>query len=61
MGSAPVLWAEASDDDRDRAEDTEAHCSVDETFAERRLRRWLKGMFGGRQERPYDPGDREET
>jgi hypothetical protein len=61
MGSAPLLWTEASDDDRDKAEDTEAHGSVDETFAERRLRRWLKGMFGGRQERQDEPGDREET
>ena len=42
-----VVWAEAPDDDRDEAADTEAHGEVDETFASRRLRRWLKGMFGG--------------
>jgi hypothetical protein len=64
MGNRTMLWAEGSDDDRDKAEDTEAHGSVDETFAERRLRRWLKGMFGGkleRQDRPGDePGNREE-
>jgi hypothetical protein len=64
MGHAAVLWAESSDDDRDKADDTEAHGAVDETFAERRLRRWLRGMFGGKLERqdPGDePGDREES
>jgi hypothetical protein len=64
MSHAAVLWAESSDDDRDKADDTEAHGAVDETFAERRLRRWLRGMFGGKLER-QDPGDergdREET
>ena len=40
-----VFWADAPDDERD--EETEAHGKVDETFASRRLRRWLKGMFGG--------------
>jgi len=40
-----VVWADAPDDERD--EETEAHGKVDETFASRRLRRWLKGMFGG--------------
>jgi hypothetical protein len=42
-----VVWAEAPDDDRDEPEETEAHGQVDETFASRRLKRWLKGMFGG--------------
>jgi hypothetical protein len=61
MGNASVLWTEASDDDRHKAaDDTEAHGSVDATFAERRLRRWLKGMFGGRPEQD-EPGDREES
>jgi hypothetical protein len=41
-----VVWAEAPEDDGDEAE-TEAHGKIDETFAARRLRRWLKGMFGG--------------
>jgi len=59
MGTESVLWAEASDDDRDKAEDIEAHGSVDETFAERRLRRWLKAMFGGKPERQDEPGDAE--
>jgi hypothetical protein len=42
-----LVWAEASDDDSDEAAEAEAHGGVDETFAARRLRRWLKGMFGG--------------
>jgi hypothetical protein len=51
-----VVWAEAPDDDGDEAADTEAHGEVDETFASRRLRRWLQGMFGGGQavETPAD-------
>ncbi|HEY8726700.1 MAG TPA: hypothetical protein VIL91_08360 [Gaiellaceae bacterium] len=44
-----VVWAETPEDDRDDASETEAHGKVDETFASRRLRRWLKGMFGGGQ------------
>ena len=42
-----VVWAETPDDERDGAADTEAHGEVDETFASRRLKRWLLGMFGG--------------
>jgi len=43
-----VLWSEIPDDgDGDDSPDSEAHGDVDETFAARRLRRWLKGMFGG--------------
>ena len=61
MGNPAVLWTDASDHDRDETEDTEAHGAVDETFAERRLRRWLRGMFGGRPEQPDEPTDREET
>jgi hypothetical protein len=41
-----VFWAEAPEDDADEA-DTEATGEVDETFASRKLKRWLKGMFGG--------------
>ena len=41
-----VVWAETPEDEGDDAE-TEAHGEVDETFASRKLRRWLKGMFGG--------------
>ena len=39
-------------------EETEAHGAVDETFASRRLRRWLKGMFGG-DPAPEEPPSRE--
>lgn len=55
-----VVWAEATDDGRDEAGDTEAHGSVDETFASRRLRRWLSGMFGGQapEKKPEDEPDR---
>jgi hypothetical protein len=47
--SGGVVWAEIPDDDRGDAEAPEsaAHGAVDESFAARRLRRWIKGMFGG--------------
>jgi hypothetical protein len=48
MGGGSVLWAETPDEDRDEASEPEAQGEVDESFAARRLRRWLKGMFGGR-------------
>jgi hypothetical protein len=48
MSGGSVLWAEAPDVDREETAETEAHGDVDESFAARRLRRWLKGMFGGR-------------
>ena len=51
-----VVWAEAPEDDGENAE-KEAPGEVDETFASRKLRRWLKGMFGGRPE--GDPGEPE--
>jgi hypothetical protein len=54
-----VLWAEAPDDDRDDDRDTEAHGGVDESLASRRLRRWLRGMFGGGQ-RPEEPPEDEQ-
>ena len=41
-----VVWAETPEGEGDDAE-TEAHGEVDKTFASRKLRRWLKGMFGG--------------
>jgi hypothetical protein len=60
MSDGSVMWAEASEEEGDEAADTEAHgAAVDETFAERRLRRWLKGMFGGpaepRETAHHDP------
>jgi hypothetical protein len=59
MGDASMVWAEASDEDQDEAQEAEAHGGVDESFAQRRLRRWLKAMFGGR-ERDEAPGERED-
>jgi len=52
-----VFWAEAPEDDADEAE-TEAPGEVDATFASRKLRRWLKGMFGGKPA-PKDEPERE--
>jgi len=51
-----VVWAETPDEEQDGAIEPETHGGVDETFASRRLRRWLKGMFGGGQavEKPAD-------
>ena len=55
--SGSVLWADVPDDDRDDEPEAEAH--VDDSFAARRLRRWLKGMFGGKPPGEPDgsPGD----
>lgn len=47
MATHSVRWTEASDGDPEEGEETEGHAAVDETFAKRRLRRWLRGMFGG--------------
>jgi hypothetical protein len=52
-----VVWTEIPEDDGD-GEETEAHGAVDDTFASRRLRRWLKGMFGG-DPAPEEPPGRE--
>jgi hypothetical protein len=50
-----VVWAEAPDEDSvDEGAETEAHGDVDESFAARRLQRWIKGMFGGPQK--AEPG-----
>jgi hypothetical protein len=54
-----VFWAEAPEDDGHEAE-TEAHGEVDETFASRKLRRWLKGMFGGDPAATKRPDDEQE-
>jgi hypothetical protein len=52
-----VLWAEIPEDgEGDDSPDSEAHGDVDETFAARRLRRWLKGMFGGNPTAEPEPG-----
>jgi hypothetical protein len=57
--SGSLLWAEAPDDDDADTPDAEAHGDVDDTFAARRLRRWIKGMFGGEPKpaaEPEEPG-----
>jgi hypothetical protein len=53
VSGGSVLWAEAPDEDGDdQTPDSEAHGDVDDSLAARRLRRWLKGMFGGAAKRP---------
>jgi len=47
MSGGSVLWVETPDDERDDAEQAERPGDVDESFAARRLRRWIRGMFGG--------------
>ncbi len=56
MGGGSVLWAETPDDERDESDEAQAHGDVDETFAARRLRRWIKGMFGGKPAPKGEPG-----
>lgn len=62
MSGGSVLWAEAPDEDGDeQTPDSVAHGDVDDSFAARRLRRWLKGMFGGEAKpkpaaEPEEPG-----
>ena len=57
---AGVVWADVSDDEQNEQGETEAHGGVDETFAERRLRRWIRAMFGGHQDGPDEQSDGEE-
>jgi hypothetical protein len=55
MSGGSVRWAEAPDArGEDTPPDAEAHGEVDDTFAARRLRRWLKGMFGGTPPAPAE-------
>jgi hypothetical protein len=64
MAGASVLWAETPDeDDGENGPDCEAHGDVDDTFAARRLRRWVKGMFGGKPAaaEPDEPGREPES
>jgi hypothetical protein len=55
-----VLWAEIPEDgEGEQKPDSEAPGDVDESFAARRLRRWIKGMFGGESKpatEPEEPG-----
>jgi hypothetical protein len=54
-----AVWAKAPDD-KDDALEIEAHGKVDETFATRKLRRWLKGMFGGGAATTETPAENEQ-
>jgi hypothetical protein len=55
MGGSSVVWAETPDEDQEQeSPDTEAHGDIDDTFAVRRLRRWIRGMFGGAAEPPAE-------
>ena len=55
-----LVWAETPDDESSEAAETQAHGRVDETFAARRLRRWLQGMFGGDPAVEKPPADEHE-
>jgi hypothetical protein len=59
MVDGSVLWAEESSGEDGEEADTQAHGEVDGTFAERRLRRWIKGMFGGTAPLQEEPGGQE--
>jgi hypothetical protein len=64
MSGGSVLWAETPDEENgDDGDEAVAHGDVDESFAARRLRRWLKGMFGGEQPaaEPEEPGREEDS
>jgi hypothetical protein len=50
VGGRSVLWAGPPDDSAEDRPETEAHRALDDAVAERRLRRWLKGMFGGERD-----------
>jgi hypothetical protein len=55
---ASVLWSETPDESREEAERPDA-AEVDDSFAQRRLRRWIKGMFGGRPNEEDGRGNNE--
>ena len=57
MSGGSVLWAEAPDEDPGEQAEPVAEGEVDDTFAARRLRRWLKGMFGGEPKPTAEPAD----
>jgi hypothetical protein len=64
MGGGSVLWAETPDENPDESAEAEAHGDVDESFAARRLQRWIRGMFGGEPTRPAaedEPGREQES
>jgi hypothetical protein len=50
---ASIAWAEADDDEgNDAPDEVEAADAEVEDIAARRLRRWLRGMFGGATDEP---------
>jgi hypothetical protein len=59
VGSAPVVWAKTPEDEGAEVEGQEDSAEIDESFAVRRLRRWLSGMFGGEATRKEEPPDSE--
>jgi hypothetical protein len=63
MGGGSVLWAEVPDEDGDDTTPPDEPGEVDDSFAARRLRRWLKGMFGGKPAaaEPEEPGREPES
>jgi hypothetical protein len=58
MSDASVVWSDPSGDEEASSdfEAQQAGGEIDETFAARRLRRWLKGMFGGGPADDPEPG-----
>ena len=58
-GGHSVARAEPPDEAADNRPDTEAHRAQEEEVAQRRLRRWLKGMFGGERNAEKNERDRE--
>ena len=50
---ASIAWAEADDEpEGDAPDEAEAADAEVENIAARRLRRWLRGMFGGAADEP---------
>ena len=58
MRSGSVLWAEAPDEKGGDETESEAHGELDESFAARRLRRWIRGMFGGQPKPAAEPEEK---
>jgi hypothetical protein len=57
MSGGSVRWAEIPEDEQE----VEAHdAEVDESFAARKLRRWLAGMFGGKPPPQEEPSEGDE-
>jgi hypothetical protein len=59
VGSEAVVWAKTPDDEGAEVEAQEDSAEIDESFAVRRLRRWLSGMFGGETTPKEKPPDSE--